>query len=616
MDSIELRIEPGHERIRPYETAVIQLRAYGHVNNRRARLPEIGATFHLEQKDSGWISRPFRYAGPDEEPFSSQGKRPSPGRLAGVPAADSLPRDAFLYTAPGKTGKYTIEARTRDNRARVQIEVTPAAPSHRVAETTSFGPESQARDFYRDLAEHYAPLICQETWFDPKADFLARFDYDGDWRGDNNWDHLYQGSSQAYVYYAAMETPTHYFLVYNFFHPRSYSDRCGTPRACRENDNQGLILTIHKDGSKYGRLQVVETLADNNIYSYTADPQIREGAHRIDGQLKLWRDSSPIVFVQSGQHSVHGAAHPDHSRFSVERMDFTASTGVTYRYAGAAARPAHANDRGVSYELLPIAEHWWPRATTSVGLDSGAFDDYFRYAPFGHRPHAAADEIAGAFQGRKFGADPGRPFWSWHDTLTLTRRLLAIGQLGMDPAYAVFVNLRFPSGAPFSLSYTYNPYLEASGRRDAVTAVSRARSAEPEVGAATPVAQGDRPAPPRAERQLLSPPAEKPHYKLKEKHGQLEFHARVDGVAFLFIRGDQIEVEYAGGRPMDEIRYRFSQPLPAEELDEVKLEDVDGRGSVRLLEWPNSGNQYQAKIRIQDLKPGAAPYRFKLVWKR
>ncbi len=44
---------------------------------------------------------------------------------------------------------------------------------------------------------------------------------------------------------------------------------------------------------------------------------------------------------------------------------------------------------------------------------------------------------------------------------------------------------------------------------------------------------------------------------------------------------DQIEVEYLSGRPMDEIRYRFSQPLPGVEMEEVRLDNVDGRGSVR-----------------------------------
>ena len=91
--------------------------------------------------------------------------------------------------------------------------------------------------------------------------------FDGNWHGDDNWDSTPTGSSQAYVYYAVMETATHWFLVYNFFHPRDYDDRCiaGT---CHQNDNEGLVLTVRKDGSRFGRLQVMETLAHNRIFSY------------------------------------------------------------------------------------------------------------------------------------------------------------------------------------------------------------------------------------------------------------------------------------------------------------------------------------------------------------
>ena len=68
----------------------------------------------------------------------------------------------------------------------------------------------------------------------------------------------------------------------------------------------------------------------------------------------------------------------------------------------------------------------------------------------------------------------------------------------------------------------------------------------------------DPPARPAGERHVLSPPADKPTYNLKSKHGQLEFRGRVDGTLYLYVRGDQIDVEYLSGRPMDEIRYRFS----------------------------------------------------------
>ena len=58
--------------------------------------------------------------------------------------------------------------------------------------------------------------------------------FDGDWRGDNNWDSADSGTSQAYVYYAAVETQTHWFLIYNLFHPRDYSDKC-VAGTCHEN---------------------------------------------------------------------------------------------------------------------------------------------------------------------------------------------------------------------------------------------------------------------------------------------------------------------------------------------------------------------------------------------
>ncbi len=213
-------------------------------------------------------------------------------------------------------------------------------------------------------------------------------------------------------------------------------------------------------------------------------------------------------------------------------------------------------------------------------------------------------EIAGAFLGRKYFANQARPFWGWHDALTLNRKLLAPGQWGLDPAYALFTTLKLPSRVPFSLDYIYNPYLEGKTRPEPVAALP-----------STALAAVPRPSP-GGERHPLSPPAEKPNYRLKDKNGQLEFRARVDGAIYLYVHGDQIEVEYLSGRPIDEIRYKFSQPLPPQELDDVKLDDIDGRGSARLLEWPNAGNQFTTKIRIVDDKPGAANYRFRLSWKR
>ncbi|HEY2017171.1 MAG TPA: hypothetical protein VGH38_26885, partial [Bryobacteraceae bacterium] len=155
------------------------------------------------------------------------------------PGAQPLLRDSALYTAPERPGLYHIRAALEGNEAVVEVRVTADAPASRGQEKISFPPEPRSHDPRRGLAEHYAPMVAQETWFEPKADFLARFDFDGNWRGDDNWESTHTGSSQAYVYYTAMETATHWFLMYNFFHPRDYAERrfAGT---CHENDNEGL----------------------------------------------------------------------------------------------------------------------------------------------------------------------------------------------------------------------------------------------------------------------------------------------------------------------------------------------------------------------------------------
>ena len=47
-----------------------------------------------------------------------------------------------------------------------------------------------ADENHRRVAEHYAPVVFQESR-STVLDFITRFDYDGDWKGDNNWRNAY-----------------------------------------------------------------------------------------------------------------------------------------------------------------------------------------------------------------------------------------------------------------------------------------------------------------------------------------------------------------------------------------------------------------------------------------
>ena len=68
---------------------------------------------------------------------------------------------------------------------------------------------------------HWAPVIYQDTdSSSPVADYLTRFDYDGNWRADDNWDNLQNANSflGASVYYWVVETDSHWFVEYALFH--------------------------------------------------------------------------------------------------------------------------------------------------------------------------------------------------------------------------------------------------------------------------------------------------------------------------------------------------------------------------------------------------------------
>jgi hypothetical protein len=605
-------------RIRPLESIVIQLQAFGVIENpdgenRRVRLQLGGAEFKLDAPDTGWLSKPFRFQGEEDIPFYEPETAGIASILLGRASNEFVLQDSVLYTAPDKPGKYSISA-TRDGKtAGITIKVDPRAPSNKKKATTSFGSEKLPKDIYRRLAEHYAPLVAQETWFQPKADFITRFDYDGDWRGDNNWDSLDQGTSQAYVYYTTVETETHCFLIYNFFHPRDYSDKCigGT---CHENDNEGLILTIRKDGSEYGDLQVMETLAHNNVYSYRRDKGVGNNVHNIDGGLELYDGSHPVVFIESGGHGVYGS-RGSHSRFSLTDDSFGAGTGVTYVFKGTAERPPRTDARLVGYELLSIYHHWWMKAQGEGGGKGTMFDAYYSYSPLGGRPTAAFNQLAGSFLGRRFGSNKAKPFWGWHDKRTRDKKVLATGQWGLDPAYSVSRNLRMPP--PHSLDYIHNPYLKKAKapRRSASTESKESQEkTERRTPGRAPASQATSSTLPPLQGEPLAGLARSSAGQSANK-GSFFFFGEIDDVAILRIRGSDVTAEVVRGRPVITKMAMLSGVLPTQgPTSNVAVRKGLGRGSVELLEKPNQGNGYTAVIRVRDDKAGSDQYRIQLTW--
>jgi hypothetical protein len=586
---LELRLDPAGGRIRPMESVVLQVRMFGRVTqNGESKEGRIRKDDFRVSVTGGWYSKPFRYQGREDNGFLTNSAGAF-GKILEKMATNYVVKDCVLYTAPTQPGRYRIEVTSGNLRESVEIAVDPNATPLMPAEQVNFGMERRSSERYRPLAEHWSPYVAQETWFDWKADALCRFDYDQDFDGSNNWDNLGKGSSQAYVYYAAMETSTHWFLTYNFFHARDYSDNCiaGT---CHENDNEGIFLTIRKDGSPFGKLEAMETLAHNMVYSYTNDPAIRNGAHNVEGPVKFWQGTHPVVFLEAGGHGALGG-NDKKSFFNADTFQWRQNTGITYVFRGVPERPRFAMDTEVGYELLSIEEHWWPKATDKRAGDK-MFSAWYAYAPFGDRPKMPVAEVGGSFFGVKHGRDKAKPFWGWHDMSTQRRKILATGQWGADPAYGVSRNLTFPADKPVSLEYTYNPYLGVTGGA-AVAQTPPAASSSPNTPG-TPSTEN----PPGA---WASGPG-----AAAANEGSCEVEVTVDGVAVVDLSAGAARWQTVAGR--DPVERRSTCSGAAAAGAQWMVMKREGRGTVKLLG--------PGRVEVNDPGRGDALYRFEARWTR
>src|SRR5690606_12952669 len=86
-----------------------------------------------------------------------------------------------------------------------------------------------------ELARKFAPTVYQGLGPEPRADEFTRFDFDGDWDPDNNWDNMLKFDRPRVVYWDVIESENHFFLTYAFFFPKDYARLCIWVH-CHEND--------------------------------------------------------------------------------------------------------------------------------------------------------------------------------------------------------------------------------------------------------------------------------------------------------------------------------------------------------------------------------------------
>jgi hypothetical protein len=304
-------------------------------------------------------------------------------------------------------------------------------------------------DFHADLAFHHAPVHYQDTdSSDYPSDFITAFDYDSDWIATNNWDHRAAGRWPATVYYSIVESCTHYFITYAFFHPRDWSDVIFDQE--HENDLEGALMVVRKDGSAYGTLEGMITVFHTNFFSFTpVGSPLTDGNETIDGRVSF-QDHNGVGRPKTVQEAKgHGLkAWPYASDFD----GGADQDGVVYfPTVGQPEYPASGNDRNVPYRLVDInrANGLWSAALNDAKVSSGQANTFHSWGRF------KGDTSGGCGSRLKScSKNAANAPWGWDDPDDgPTYR----GEFALDPAH--LVAHYFGGLGSFSHQYVRNPFL-------------------------------------------------------------------------------------------------------------------------------------------------------------
>lgn len=344
----------------------------------------------------------------------------------------------------------------------------------------SFASAQTAKFADYDIAARFAPVFYQALGDKPRSDYITNFDFDGDWRGDNNWDNTdnKKFALNAYIYYSVSQTATHYFIHYAVFHPRDYKGGEETGRVLSEilrkgaeavgtNDPTGLLskATVAHENDMEGCVVVVpkSDTADRTVYLETVAHNFfprfstAEGRPRGVGLLKL-DGEHPRLYVEPKGHGI--SAYDGDEDTSRSKM-------IEYRYTGTAEDPEKESEGSVGYALLPIKTTLWQKAvgvSVKKGPTYGATIDY---APLSIAIGLAGGKVSdrkvdpgalgSAFLGKQGGQNMARPPWGWFD---LNHRSDPPGIWFFDPA--TVIKRDFELGKDFSTVYTTLPFWAVS----------------------------------------------------------------------------------------------------------------------------------------------------------
>lgn len=298
-----------------------------------------------------------------------------------------------------------------------------------------------------ELALHHAPVHYQDTDdTDYKSDYITAIDYDGDWAGTNNWDNLGNGLWPATAYYSVQESCTHYYITYAFFHPRDWADVWFDQE--HENDLEGALFIVRKDGSTYGTFEGMVTVFHTDFYSYTpSGSPLTGGEEDIDGTVSFESFNGVARPKTTQEAKGHGLKAWPYAG------DFDGSSDqdgvIYYPVDGASDYPSSGNDRYVEYRLVNMTApgSLWDRAMTEADSPDITFHSWGTFK---------GDSSGGCGDGWQTCSDnSANTPWGWDDG---DDGAVYRGELGLDPAK--LTGHYFDGLGTFSYDYPSNRYAE------------------------------------------------------------------------------------------------------------------------------------------------------------
>jgi len=326
-------------------------------------------------------------------------------------------------------------------------------------------------DAYETLARAYGPTIYQEIG-SPRIDTFTRYDFDGDLNPRNNLDRAV-GAQPAYVYYAVVETPSHFFITYLLYYPGTEL-RAGV---LAEHDLIGVQVIVAKaDDDPIGELRAWSTFYRANTLTYFAlppgsypdDVSVGSPVNQRLNPIFFEDGRRPAIFIKAGHHSPCLPGGDPVGR-CVPAAGDTAPFAPTL--AGAVFRPdteadtyvAGADNSNLAYALLPFDDHFWVYRNRTAG-DAAIFGGTINY----RAPSEGGDDGTRPGDGRAFptslefehdGTSYGDlPFaFARADTFPSDT-----GVWFIDPAF--YTQDLLTISDEIDLDYCFNPYLSIDAR--------------------------------------------------------------------------------------------------------------------------------------------------------